>query len=101
MRTKEQPAKTIRPRLLELLAEKNLERARKCKPMLTLRDVAKATGISYTALFMFAHNKGKTISFDALAKLMEYFNLTSFDQFFAFIPNQAAGDEEGEDNEEK
>lgn len=101
MRTKRQADTTIRPRVLELLAERNLERARECKPMLTLKEVAKATDISYTSLYLFAHNKSKTISLDAMAKLMEYFRITSFDQLFAFIPSRSESDESGEDGEEK
>lgn len=102
MRTRKSPNTSIRTRLLELLAERNLTRVREGQPMLTLRDVAKETAISYTALFMFAHNKGKTISFDAMAALMAYFNLTSFDRLFTFIPKRSHNGvtaEHGEEND--
>lgn len=95
MRNRKPTKSAVRPRLLELIAERNLELARAGKRLITLTDVARDTDISYTALSMFAHKKAKTMAFDSMARLMDYFSLESFDKLFAYVNPAARDDEEG------
>lgn len=95
LRKARKPVKTVvRPRLMELLAEHNLELARAGKRLVTLTDVARDTDVSYTTIVALAQNKVKTLSFDMMARLMDYFNLSSFDELFIRVTCEA---ENGED----
>lgn len=91
MRNRKPINSTVRTRLLELITERNLEHARAGKRLITLSDVARETDISYTALSMFANNKAKTMAFDSMARLVDYFNLKSFDKLFTHIKEQPEG----------
>lgn len=89
----------VRTRLIELVAERNLERARAGKRLITLTDISRETDVSFIALSTIAQNKAKTIAFDTMARLMGYFNLSSFDQLFAYIKPDT-GVNEGKNNYE-
>lgn len=83
-RKKRKPVKTsVRSRLMELLVEHNLELARNGKRLVTLSDVARGTDISYSAIVALAQRRVGALSFDTMARLMDYFNVSSFDKLLA------------------
>lgn len=72
------PKRQTRARVFELLVEKEKRLGRRIKPS----EIVRATGISHSTVTSFI--KGKLIRFDApvVDALMEYFEITSYDQFF-------------------
>lgn len=100
LRNQQKATKTVvRSRLMELIAEINLELARNGGRRITLIDVARGTGMSYATVIALAQNRLKTMSFDMMARLIDYFNLSSFDRLFTYSELNI-GDYEGRNDHE-
>jgi DNA-binding Xre family transcriptional regulator len=63
----------IHPRVNILLAEHNLKRVQAGEKPLSVRALAKATGIAHSSLVNLVNNKVSRVDFDTLDKLMQFF----------------------------
>jgi DNA-binding Xre family transcriptional regulator len=77
----------IRPRVNVLLAQHNLERAQAGEKPVSVRALAKATGIAHSSLVNLVNGKVARIDFETLDRLMKYFGTTDM--------NDVLGREEG------
>lgn len=82
----------IKSRVKVLLAERNLERARRGERSISVRGLAEATGIAHSALIKLVDNKSTRVDFETLDRLMRYFGTTDLDDILVYTPPV---DEEG------
>jgi DNA-binding Xre family transcriptional regulator len=80
----------IRSRVNVLLAQHNLERAQAGEKPVSVRALAKATGIAHSSLVNLVNGKVSRIDFETLDRLMKYFGTTDM--------NDVLGREESDDD---
>jgi transcriptional regulator with XRE-family HTH domain len=73
----------VHSRLRILIAERNLERAREGLSALSVRQIAEGMDVDHTRLQRLV-NGGDTYKLEMMDKLMQFFQLTSFDQLFEY-----------------
>lgn len=56
-----------------LLAEHNVERAKQGQSLISIRELARETGITHSALVKLVNGKSTRIDFDTIDKLMAFF----------------------------
>ncbi|NJO82656.1 MAG: helix-turn-helix transcriptional regulator [Blastochloris sp.] len=83
---------TIRPRVNVLLAEHNLQRAQAGEKPISVRSLAKATGIAHSSLVNLINNRVSRIDFDTLDKLMRYFGTTDMNEVLARDEDESEGE---------
>ena len=76
----------VRSRVKVLLYQRNLERVRAGDKPVSVRGLALATGIAYSALRKLVDNQSTRIDFDTLDKLMRYFGTTDLDEILEYVP---------------
>ncbi len=81
-------AMPVRSRVKVLLYRRNLERVEAGERPISMRGLAQASGIAYSALRKLADNESTRVDFDTLDKLMRYFGVTSLDEILEYIPDQ-------------
>jgi DNA-binding Xre family transcriptional regulator len=64
----------IRCNVKVLLAQRNLERARKGERAISVRQLAEVTGIAESALLRLVNNKTSRIDYTTIDKLMAFFD---------------------------
>lgn len=73
----------VRSRLPVLIAERNLERAQVGLKPLSVRQLADEIDVDHTRLQRLV-NGGEAWKLDVMDKVIQYFQLTSFDQLFVY-----------------
>ncbi len=82
----------IRSNLKILLAEENLKRARRGMSPVSVRELARATGITHSALVKLISGKSAMISFDTIDKLMQFFGTNDTNQILVRVSDQEETD---------
>ncbi len=78
----------VRSRVKVLLYRRNLERVEAGERPISMRSLAQASGVAYSALRKLADNESTRVDFDTLDKLMRYFGVTSLDEILEYTPEQ-------------
>lgn len=63
-----------------LLAERNVERARKGLSSISVRELARETHITHSALVKLVNGKSTRIDFETIDRLMEFFDTEDVNQ---------------------
>ncbi|MBM7844800.1 MULTISPECIES: helix-turn-helix domain-containing protein [Herpetosiphon] len=63
-----------------LLAERNLERAKKGLSSISVRELARETHITHSALVKLVNGKSTRIDFETIDRLMEFFDTEDVNQ---------------------
>jgi len=77
----------IRSRLRVFLERHNLERAEAGVPRLSVRQLARETGVAHTSLAAWYAGKVKRIDFETLDKVMGYFGIVDVNLLLARTPD--------------
>lgn len=81
----------VKSRVRVLLAERNLERAKQGLPAISVRQIARETGLTHSALVALVNNQSVMVAYDTLDRLMRFFDLDSLDALLEYIPAQPPG----------
>jgi putative transcriptional regulator len=76
----------IRSRIKVLLAERNLDRARKGERPISVRAIAEATGITHSALVKLVNNQSTRVDFETIDKLMQFFGTRDINDVLEYTP---------------
>ncbi len=79
----------VRSRLKVLIAERNLDRLREGKPVLTIRGIGAATGLSVATITGLTAGRAGRIDFDTLDTLCSYFHIQPGD-LLEYLPGEPA-----------
>lgn len=71
----------VQSKLKIVLAEYNLRLAREGKDPVSIREIAKATGLAPSTITGLTANRSKGITFETLSVLCAYFNISPGDLF--------------------
>ncbi len=82
----------IKSNLKILLAEENLKRVRRGLPPVSVRELARATGITHSALVKLISGRSAMVSFETIDKLMEFFGTNDMNQILIRVPNHEEED---------
>lgn len=76
----------LKSRIKVLLAERNLDRARRGEKLISVRGLAEATGITHSALVKLVNNRSTRVDFETLDKLMQFFETTDLNDLLEYTP---------------
>jgi DNA-binding Xre family transcriptional regulator len=80
----------IRSRVNVLLAEHNVKRAKQGEPALSVRGLARAAGVSHSAIVRLVDDKTEMIQFRTLDRLMRFFDTTDIRDILEYTPDEQA-----------
>ncbi len=74
----------LKSRVKILLAERNLELTKQGEDPISVRRIARETGITHSALVQFVNNQSKRVDFETIEKLMRFFGTTDIRDILAY-----------------
>ncbi len=70
------------------LAEENLKRARAGRSPVSVRELARATGITHSALVKLINGQSTMVSFETIDKLLEFFRTNDLNEILVRVPEE-------------